>query len=99
MSALSIRNMNFTLQAMQHIRDQKDAEIAATMPHVDWYDWIVERPSRSRRNKYVTVIILQRFTKAEFAHWRMKHRHPGWKARVIFNPQKLARQLRGGVLP
>ena len=25
MSALSIRNMNFTLQAMQHIRDQKDA--------------------------------------------------------------------------
>jgi len=97
MSALSIRHMNFTLSVLERVRWEEDARIAATLPHVDWYDWMIDRPAR-RGKKRVIVTVLQGYTKAEFARWWIKYAQPGWKAKVWFNPQKIERQLSKGVL-
>lgn len=92
MSALSIRNMNFTLREIERIRWMQDEIITASIPHVDWYDWLIERPAR-RGNKKVTVCVLPRLTKQQFANWWVTYSKPGWTARVFFNPQKLSRML------
>ena len=75
MTALSIRRMNFTLQALAHIRDQRDAEWYASLPNEQRDErshyWFVKRRAK-RGGKWVFVCDFIG-TKAETARFWKKH--------------------------
>ena len=87
MPALSIRRMNDTMIAREATTEQAWAAISPTVPHVDWFDWIVTRPARRGKGR-VKVAVLYGYTKRQFSRWWIRNRQPGWSARVIYNPQK-----------
>ncbi len=75
MSALSIRRMNFTLQALEHIEAQKQTAWYASLPAeeraVRSHYWFIERKAK-RGNKWIFVRDLQA-TKREAAELFVKH--------------------------
>jgi len=82
--------MNFVVREIERIRWESDALVAASTPHVDWFDWIVERPAKKGKK---TVAILYGYTKSEFANYWRKFAQRGWTARVFYNPQKQMEKL------
>lgn len=75
MSALSIRHMNFSLQALAHIEAQKQTAWYASLPAEERADrshyWNIERKAK-RGNKWIFVRDLQA-TKTEAAEIFCKH--------------------------
>lgn len=76
MGALSIRNMNFVLQAMEHIESQKQAAWYASLPAEEKADrahyWHIERKATRKKNKWIFVRELFA-TKTEAAEIFRKH--------------------------
>jgi hypothetical protein len=68
--------MNFTLQAMEHIRARKDAEWYANLPAEEKAErshyWFIERKSRNGRGKW-TYVRDYMGTKKEAAELFCKH--------------------------
>lgn len=79
MTALSIRHMNFTLQTMEHIEAQKQAEWYASLSAAEKANkshyWWIERKARRKKNGKVNWIFVRdlQATKKEAAEIFCKH--------------------------